>query len=75
MHANALEKLQRLQAIVVDRLPKTVDGVPLTPHDTVWTWFGNGPVEAVTLQYRPLSLVYPQCYSTREAAEQARAAK
>ena len=37
-----LDKIDRLQAIV-DKLPKTADGVPITPGMTVWTKYWTGP--------------------------------
>jgi hypothetical protein len=55
---------------IVDRLPKTADGVPIFPYDEVWTWFPDkDEPETVTIT-RTRAGVYSGCYSTREAAEQ-----
>jgi hypothetical protein len=65
-------EIERLRAIV-DRLPKTADGVPIAPGQGVWTWFPDrSQPETVTLQRIGACGVYAGCYSTREAAEKAR---
>lgn len=64
---------------IVERLPQTADGVPITPHSEVWTTDSDSPV-AVKM-WGELQVSIPQtvyclrgCYSTREAACAAREA-
>jgi hypothetical protein len=86
MHADALEESERLTAIV-DRLPKTADGVPMTLGQTVYTLRSDGVVRGrqvieitgdwIGVQVGALvgtrGSARPEIiYSTREAAEKAR---
>jgi len=73
-----LGKYKEAQAIV-EKLPKTADGVPVTPKQTIYFTFGATLCEATSFMelgwpvhqlYSPTSI--SRCYSTREAAEQAR---
>ena len=81
----AEDRIADLQAIV-DKLPKTADGVPVVPGEYVWTpgcamWIvcrGNGSSDySETLAAEPNaydmdpSMPVRFCYSTREAAEAA----
>ncbi len=61
-----------LQAIV-DKLPKTADGVPIVPGMRVYhrDWKGNVTDER-TSWAPPYPKVFCCCYSSREAAEAAR---
>jgi hypothetical protein len=68
----AADELDRLQAIV-DQLPKTADGVPIAPGTRVWSELA-GEVSRVTVNRIGIGGVYHDVYSTREAAEKARAA-
>ena len=83
--ATIKEYITRLEAIV-DKLPKTADGVPVVPGEYVWTpglamWIvcrGNGSSDyCETLAAEPNaydmdpSAPVKSCYSTREAAEAA----
>ena len=80
---NNYREIARLQAIV-DRLPKTADGVPVMPGDDVWVGpssphccFVNGimPGDVVRLDFHGHSYATvvgkKDTYSTREAAEAA----
>jgi hypothetical protein len=83
----AADELERLQAIV-DRLPKTADGVPITPgmvlYDSLdvrfnnpWTVTGfkvdrNGNLACVFGQNGSFDAICSGYYSTRESAEKAR---
>jgi len=69
----------KLQAIV-DKLPKTADGVAVMPGMKIWLDDSDGPVERVDTAicttpgpqvhwYEP---IWSQCYSTRAAAEAAK---
>ena len=63
----------RLQAIV-DRLPKTADGVPVTPSMELWWVDGASGISAYGRESMPTIHHYIEdTYSTREAAEAARA--
>jgi hypothetical protein len=84
--AVAQQRIAALQAIV-DRLPKTRDGVPITPGMEVWTrrlYDGklfSARVEKIVIDEDGLYLVLAgsgarvrdpdECFSTREAAEAA----
>jgi hypothetical protein len=79
----ATAEIERLQAIV-GRLPKTADGVPIAPGDVVWLIgshcdpFQVTILNEIVIRYpdKETSSHYPSwCYSTRKAAEQARAGK
>lgn len=77
----AIEEIERLQSIV-DRLPKTRDGVPIQVNDRLWTKYDERPV--VVEYFRPLLAgrwsIFTnrgqrsdnECYSTREAVERPR---
>ena len=72
-YRKALDELERLRAIV-DKLPKTADGVPVVPGlDNVWVKNGPNvrPSESMTT-WRLLQVRRSYCYSTREAAEAAK---
>ena len=80
---NAADENDRLQAIV-DRLPKTEDLVPIYPGLEVFTTYDSGPilVEAFHRCYSNRAWLIDtdrgprmasECWSTREAAEKARA--
>lgn len=85
--AEQAAELERLRA-VVDRLPKTADGVPVTPGMEVWKHLKNGKAvslgtiesihhyDATTSRwpYRDQANPYELIYSTREAAEAAKEA-
>lgn len=73
--------IDRLQEIV-DRLPKTADGVPITPWMPVWIICSSG-IASVRISWVSAdqsrvgtnsgwSAKPSDCYSTREAAEKAR---
>ena len=77
----ACDEIERLRAIV-DKLPKTADGVPVLPGMTLWdsVWINKPFVVHSLLVFCPEAArsewttndgeVDPgQCYSTREAAE------
>jgi hypothetical protein len=68
-------EIERLRAIV-DRLPKTADGVPMVPGLRVWIWFVGGKItEAVHSGTDPKQSYWGSalwCYSTKEAAEEAK---
>lgn len=75
----ATKEIERLQSIV-DKLPKTADGVPVTPRMQVWCKTPVGGVEALKLPHANSEesirsgfgwVRLYQCYSTREAAESA----
>jgi len=79
-----LERLAELEAIV-DRLPKTADGVPVTPGMEVWTDYWSGPQHGIVRRLN-VQLEEGSCwaddeadeamlYTTREAAEVARKKK
>lgn len=59
---------------VIERLPRTKDGIPVTPGMTVWTWFADscddGP-EPVYIEYIRPNGTYTACYSTEAAARAA----
>jgi hypothetical protein len=60
----------------VDRLPKTADGVPVAYGQYLWYW--NDSDELCSLKHeRGMSYwdIATDCYSTREAAEAARASQ
>jgi hypothetical protein len=57
---------------IVERLPRTADGVPVLPGDTLYADLGEGCVEPVTMLGVRKCGVYTGCYSTREAAEAAK---
>jgi hypothetical protein len=63
--------MDRLQAIV-DRLPKTADGVPIAPGASVWAWMGDAGIVETEIQRVGKGGWFDACYSTREAAEKAR---
>ena len=60
-------ELKRLRAIV-DNLPKTADGVPVTPGMTLW---GLGGEYGIDVNHIRAGGNYPLMYSTSEAAAQA----
>jgi hypothetical protein len=60
-------EIERLRAIV-DRLPKTADGVPVTPGMTLW---GAGGGYGIQINRVGPYRTYPLMYSTREEAEAA----
>jgi hypothetical protein len=68
-------EIERLRAIV-DRLPKTKDGVPIIPCvDSVWhpDFTGSGTAKECGRAYWACYMrKIDECYSTREAAEAAR---
>jgi len=70
MLENTAVEIERLRA-VVDKLPRTADGVPVVPGlDTVWiTWSEEAKQTLCT--WRLMHLRGHRCYSTREAAEAA----
>ena len=68
----AEQKIERLQAIV-DRLPKTADGVPIVPGMEVWSWMGDAGLMSTEITRIGKGGWFAACYSTREAAEKARA--
>ena len=79
----AADEIDRMQAIV-DRLPKTADGVPMYVGMKVWVRCENRPdvafrsftildIDGQTVGDVFSRLVkFEDCYSTREAAEKAR---
>lgn len=75
--ANAIRECQRLRKdrdrlqAIVDRLPKTADGVPIYPGMTVFARLRCAVTE-VDVPKVGCGGVYAQCYSTRDAAEKAR---
>lgn len=81
----AADRIEELEAIVA-RLPKTADGVVVTPGTMVYNHTGKVGFRVATyggddgrggcLWYAPYGgpATYTPVYSTREAAEQARAA-
>ena len=88
----AIEAIQALRAErdrlaeIVERLPKTADGVPVTPEQEVWVPAGVVSSDARSYRVVPVdsslvgvveefSIVFvsDNCYSTRAAAEAARA--
>lgn len=80
-YKKAMERVGELEAIV-EKLPKTADGVPITPGMKVWGTSPFGGVrDPATAQLRGFFDEYPifacewghnvagrECYSTREAA-------
>jgi len=77
----------RLRA-VVEKLPKTADGVPLTPGMELWhsgtggfpkgdyAWaFSKGQSGEWFVDFAFATVMLSKCYSTREAAEAAKGAK
>ena len=78
--AATVGEIARLKAIV-DKLPKTADGVPVVPDDVVFHTGQTIEAGAVAIDPDGEWLVYPQhtdkpwavkdCYSTRAAAEAA----
>jgi len=60
-------EVHRLQAIV-DKLPKTADGVPVVPGDIAYTTDGR----SMRINTSASGHVISDCYSTREAAEAAK---
>lgn len=58
-------------ATLIERLPKTADGVPIYPGMTLYCYFRN---EMTAFDVARVGLVgfYDDCYSTRVAAEKAR---
>lgn len=75
LQERAAVEIERLQAIV-DRLPKTADGVPVAFHQELW-YFDRDSDNPIRLMHtRTLSYwkIVESCYSTREAAESARKA-
>jgi hypothetical protein len=60
--------LLREAAAVIERLPVTADGVPVTPGMTVWTWFAD-ELEPVDITCVRPSGTYKACYSTEQAAK------
>lgn len=72
-------EIERLRAIV-ERLPKTADGVPVTPGMAYWFEYMDTPGEFGQLHASEIyncngDVVFnTYCYSTREAAEAARKA-
>jgi len=66
-----MAEIDRLEAIV-DKLPKTADGVPVTPGLELWTVHsGTGLPYSITVGSVRYGGIYPDCYSTREAASAA----
>ena len=79
----ALDERDRLQAIV-DRLPKTADGVPVVPGMQIWPFFEiedeqgavvclcahDGPTGEMLVDGDTMNV--GKCYSTRDAAVAAR---
>lgn len=69
-------RLNRLQAIV-DKLPKTGDGMPVVPGMEVWVYDDLNdcfPSEEVEVEIPSILLgveAWSDCYSTKEAAEAA----
>ena len=64
---------KRLQAIV-DKLPKTADGVPIVPGRRVWQTPGDWYGVKMSMTAGPYCTTFPEwdeVYSTREAAEAA----
>lgn len=57
---------------VVNRLPKTSDGVPIYPGMTVWALIAGREISDAEVQAVGIGGVWRYCYSTREAAEKAR---
>ena len=57
---------------VVDKLPKTADGVPVVPGMVTWCWVPEGYImEAhATMENGPVR-PWTECYSTRQGAEEA----
>ena len=72
MHVSCLfRECERLQTIV-DRLPKTADGVPVVPGQFIYSSDGRAMMMLTYAQHEG-HMAYPDvCYSTREAAEAAR---
>jgi hypothetical protein len=76
----AADEITRLQAII-DRLPKTADGVPIVPGDTIWFDIDNySTVAGIEIEepggqwwvsFGISGAETDQCYSTREAANKA----
>ena len=75
------QDIKRLQAIV-DKLPKTADGVPVVPDDLVYYLNANNTITECNVQWRSEDGRYwacrgiqgppfrvEKCYSTRKAAE------
>jgi hypothetical protein len=83
LHTDAAADLLEQQQAVLDRLPKTADGVPVVPGDVVYHPCGSyallpgcvGQGALLTL-YNGCDVVLGGCYSSkaaaREAAEQAK---
>ncbi len=68
----ALEKIDDLQKII-DRLPKTADGVPLATCEKVWILEDYGKRLQVIYRQKSWPERYPgRCYSTPEAAKEAK---
>lgn len=79
------QRSERLQAIV-DRLPKTADGVPIVPGGDYWSNNDRGTFQWSVVELHQTAASgtfhgspcvyesYDECYSTREAAEKARQA-
>lgn len=62
----------RRAADLIEKLPRTADGVPVVPGMTVWSWFNGAGLSPIEIQYLRPDGIYTLCYSTREAAEAAR---
>jgi hypothetical protein len=83
LQSSACKRIERLQAIV-NRLPKTADGVPITLGDDLWSNDSRGTFEWCVTEIHTHDVCgkfhgapcvfeqYGNCYSTREAAEKAR---
>jgi len=64
----AIDTIRRLQTIV-DRLPKTGDGVPMLPGDIVFgSWEGEGVVRVIC-DSPYIEIKQPGGYFTRHASE------
>ena len=77
---DAAVEIGRLRAIV-DKLPKTANGVPVVPGMKLWdanvSLAPYGPIDVVMAgndgdYYQPHEWDWDNCYSTKEAAEAAK---
>ncbi len=75
----ALTEIDRL-CETVDQLPKTTDGIPITPNMTVWLHTRSGcrevelemvsdSIQRMVEETGATGVYTDRCYSTREAAE------
>ena len=75
--AKMLKRIRELEA-VVEKLPKTADGVPLVPGMAIWVWTDDGLAEDVADNaYCCDHDLYPlhDTYSTEQAAHAAAGGK